>query len=61
MSSTIADSYHSGSLLMCMQFRGIAIATEALLVAIPEQIRCKRGPVPCTVGRSQYAEGRGGL
>jgi len=34
-------------LLICKQFGGIAIATEAPLVAISEQIRCKRGQVSC--------------
>ena len=46
MSSVFATWYHSGSLLIYNQFGDIAIATGAPLVAIPEQIRCKRGHVP---------------
>jgi len=46
MSSVFATWYHSGSLLIYNQFGDIAIATGAPLVAIPEQIRCKRRHVP---------------
>ena len=49
--SALASSHYAGSLLQCKQFGGIAIATEAPLVAILEQIRCIRGHVPCTVAR----------
>ena len=49
MRSAIAGPYRPRNLLLCKQFGGIAIATEAPLVAIPEKIRCKCRPVPCTV------------
>jgi hypothetical protein len=42
MTPAIAIPHHSGSLLMCMQFEVIGIATEVPLVAIPQQTRCKR-------------------
>ena len=51
MRAALAGLHRAGSLLICKQFGGIAIATEVPLVAIPEQIRCKRGHVPCTVAR----------
>lgn len=51
MSSAIAISHHSGSLLICNHFGDIAIATGAPLVAIPEQIRCKRGHLTCRDAR----------
>lgn len=44
----IACPKHSRNVLLCRQFWGIAIATEAALVAIQEQIRCKRGQAPGT-------------
>lgn len=58
MRSALTSPHHAGSLLICKQFGGIAIATEASLVAIPEQIRCKRGRVPCTVARLMAEFGR---
>lgn len=51
MSSAIAGSHRSRNLFLRKPFGYIAIATKAPLVAIPEQIRCKREPVPCTVAR----------
>ncbi|MDP2822120.1 MAG: hypothetical protein Q8O52_05495 [Sulfuritalea sp.] len=56
MRSALASPHHADSLLICKQFGGIAIATEAPLVAIAEQIRCKRGHAPCTVGRATANE-----
>lgn len=45
MNSAIAIWHHSSSLLIRKPFGDVAIATGARLVAIPEQIRCKRGHV----------------
>jgi len=45
MRSAIAGPHRSRNSLRCNPFRDIAIATEAPLVAILEQFRCKRRPV----------------
>lgn len=56
MRPTLASPYHAGNLLICNQLIGVVIATAVPLVAIPEQIRCKRGHVPCTVARGTADE-----
>ena len=43
MNSAIALLHCSASLLIQKQFGGVPIATGVLLVAISEQIDCKRG------------------
>lgn len=45
MNSAIALLHCPASLLIQKQFGGAPIATGVLLVAIPEQIRCKRGHI----------------
>lgn len=56
MRSALTSSHHAGNLLICNPFFGVVIATEVPLVAIPEQIRCKRGRVPCTVAQGTVNE-----
>ena len=51
MSSAIALLHCSASLLIQKQFGGVPIATGMLLVAIPEKVRCKRGPMDLPLSR----------